>query len=67
MVATGRMLTQTSQWDVDTELQVWGVALDTFTRMDVHRGRAECMLSIADVYVECTNRKGTMGDGKTFL
>ncbi|KAJ7490778.1 hypothetical protein FB451DRAFT_1361532 [Mycena latifolia] len=38
--------------DVDAALHVWKIALDAFTGMDVHRGRAECMLRIGDVYME---------------
>jgi hypothetical protein len=36
----------------DTGLSVLIVALDGFTQMDVHQGKAECMRTIGDVYVQ---------------
>ncbi|KAJ7320787.1 hypothetical protein DFH08DRAFT_1034611 [Mycena albidolilacea] len=35
----------------ETALRVLTVALDGFTQMDVHQGRAECMGTIGDVYM----------------
>jgi hypothetical protein len=37
----------------NTALSILAVALDGFTQMDVHQGRAECMRTIGDVYMRC--------------
>ncbi|KAJ7847571.1 hypothetical protein B0H14DRAFT_3453652 [Mycena olivaceomarginata] len=34
-----------------TALSILAIALDGFTQMDIHQGRAECMRTIGDVYV----------------
>ncbi|KAF7344740.1 NB-ARC domain-containing protein [Mycena venus] len=39
------------QGEEDTALNVLTVALDGFTRMDIHQSRAECMRTMGDVYV----------------
>ncbi|KAJ7736011.1 hypothetical protein DFH07DRAFT_966972 [Mycena maculata] len=40
------------QGDEDAALDMWNGALEAFTWMDIHRGRAECMLRIEDVHVQ---------------
>ncbi|KAF8164360.1 hypothetical protein K438DRAFT_1857957 [Mycena galopus ATCC 62051] len=45
----GDMLTR--QGADDAALNILAIALDGFTQMDVHRGRAECMRTIGDVYL----------------
>ncbi|KAJ7082798.1 hypothetical protein C8R44DRAFT_753672 [Mycena epipterygia] len=37
------------QGDVDTADSLFTVALETFTYMDIHRSRAECMLHLGDI------------------
>jgi hypothetical protein len=34
-----------------TALSILAIALEGFTQMDIHQGRAECMRTIGDVYV----------------
>ncbi|KAJ7348312.1 hypothetical protein DFH08DRAFT_808049 [Mycena albidolilacea] len=36
--------------DDDTAISLFTVALDGFTHMDIHRGRAECMLRLGEIY-----------------
>jgi tetratricopeptide (TPR) repeat protein len=36
----------------NTALNILAIALDGFTQMDVHQGRAECMCTIGDVYMQ---------------
>ncbi|KAJ6450027.1 hypothetical protein C8R47DRAFT_1262472 [Mycena vitilis] len=38
------------QADEDTAMNLFNVALEGFTSMDVHRSRAECMLYLGDIY-----------------
>ncbi|KAJ7839329.1 hypothetical protein B0H14DRAFT_2787348 [Mycena olivaceomarginata] len=38
---------------VDEPLSILGIALEGFTRMDMHRGRAECMRTIGDISMRC--------------
>jgi tetratricopeptide (TPR) repeat protein len=39
----------TAQEDFDTSLSLFEVALDGFSRMDIHRWKADCMVRIADI------------------
>jgi tetratricopeptide (TPR) repeat protein len=39
-----------AQGDHDTALSLFTLALDGFTQMDVHRGRAECILRLGDIW-----------------
>ncbi|KAJ7066010.1 hypothetical protein C8F01DRAFT_1365673 [Mycena amicta] len=38
-----------AQGDAATAGSLYRVALDGFTRMDVHRGRAECLMKLGDI------------------
>ncbi|KAJ7453420.1 hypothetical protein FB451DRAFT_1185230 [Mycena latifolia] len=38
-----------AQGNQDTALSLFTVALDGFTKMDIHRSRAECMLQLGDI------------------
>ena len=38
------------QDDEHTAISLFTVALEGFTQMDVHRGRAECMLRLGDIF-----------------
>ncbi|KAJ7110241.1 hypothetical protein C8R43DRAFT_1139485 [Mycena crocata] len=39
-----------AQAEPDTAYALFEVALDAFTRMDVHRGKAECFIGLADIF-----------------
>ncbi|KAJ7056432.1 hypothetical protein C8F01DRAFT_1257700 [Mycena amicta] len=41
-----------AQGDAATAGSLYRVALDGFTRMDVHRGRAECLMKLGDIAIE---------------
>jgi tetratricopeptide (TPR) repeat protein len=40
-----------TQGDEDTAFSLFTAALEGFTYVDVHRGRAECMLNLGDIYM----------------
>ncbi|KAJ7806530.1 hypothetical protein B0H14DRAFT_2610376 [Mycena olivaceomarginata] len=46
----------------DAALNIFVIALEGFTRMDVHQSRAECMQTMGDIYI----RRGELSKASTF-